>query len=71
MSWTNAAIAAWERVASAGTSDDRRRAAAKGMRSREAKDSTAASAFSPIPRRGVLRMRRSETSSSGLTSSRR
>ena len=46
-------------------------AAAKLIRSRCPKDSTAPSARSPIPRLGTLRMRRSDTSSSGLASARR
>ena len=60
-----------DRVAMPGASSARRSASQNVIRSRSASASTHASARSPMPRLGVLRIRRSDTWSSGLTSIRR
>ena len=59
------------RVPRPGTSSSRSSAAPNEMRSRSAYDATIASDRSPSPRLGTLRMRRTLTSSSGLSSARR
>ena len=59
-------IAATERVAMPGASSARPSAATKGIRSRSASAATQASARSPMPRLGTLRMRRRLTVSVGL-----
>ena len=66
MSAANSATALALRVAMPPTSSQRRSASENGTRSREAKASRQASARSPIPRRGVLRMRRRLTVSVGF-----
>jgi hypothetical protein len=68
---TKACTALTERLAIAGASWARRIAWANDVRSRAASASIAASARSPIPRFGSLMIRRSDTVSSGFTSTRR
>ncbi len=72
---TNPAMFFCERVASAGSrcgsSAAVRSARANEVRSRSAYSATTASARSPMPRLGTLRMRRRLTVSSGLDSTRR
>ena len=71
ISATKSLIAATDRVAMPGASAARSSASAKAIRSREASASTHASARSPIPRRGVLRIRRRLTTSVVFAISRR
>ena len=60
-----------DREASPGAWSARCSASQKVIRSRSAYALTHATARSPMPRLGVLRIRRSETESAGLTSIRR
>ena len=60
-----------ERVASAGASSARRSGVAEPDPLAGGQLSSASSAFSPIPRLGVFRTRRTETMSSSLASARR
>ena len=62
----NALIAVTDRVAMPGASSARPSAATKGIRSRSASASTHASARSPMPRLGTLRIRRRLTVSTGF-----
>ena len=64
-------MALTERVAMAGASSGRPRAAMKGMRSRSARAEMQASARSPMPRLGTLMIRRRLTVSVGLDMTRR
>ncbi len=71
MSAVKSRMAATERAAMPGASAARSTASANGIRAREASASTQASARSPIPRRGVLTIRRRLTVSVGFAIVRR
>ena len=71
MSVLNRLTALAERAAMPYASSTRRSACGKEIFSRRPRASIIASARSPMPRLGTLRMRRSGTASSGLASTRR